>query len=176
MVVPLALPLKLVCNVTRLWQNFAPPRKFYAYATASEHIKCGSRVVHKLINKTMQKEVRNSELGPKAIASPNMRVRRNFSGRGVAISTFPTLLPMQCKWTSIKRSTLSTPQRKWPSMLRQQSETARCWQQFFSFMLLTQYESAWLIGMSSYRQAALSASNSQVHRNVCYRNSGLLQM
>ena len=37
MVVPSALPLKLICDVTRLWRNFAPPRKFSAYATAYNH-------------------------------------------------------------------------------------------------------------------------------------------
>ena len=33
MVVSLALPLKFICDFTRLWRNFAPPRKFSAYAT-----------------------------------------------------------------------------------------------------------------------------------------------
>ena len=33
MVVPMALPLKLICDVTRLWRHFAPLRKFSAYAT-----------------------------------------------------------------------------------------------------------------------------------------------
>jgi len=34
MVVSSALPLKLICDVTRLWWNLAPSRKFSAYATA----------------------------------------------------------------------------------------------------------------------------------------------
>jgi len=33
MVVPSALHLKLICDVTGLGRNFAPPRKFSAYAT-----------------------------------------------------------------------------------------------------------------------------------------------
>jgi len=32
-IVPSARPIKLICDVTRLWRNFAPPRKFSAYAT-----------------------------------------------------------------------------------------------------------------------------------------------
>jgi len=32
MVVPLELPLKLICDVTRLWWNLVPRRKFSAYA------------------------------------------------------------------------------------------------------------------------------------------------
>ena len=34
MVVSSALPLKLICDVTRLWRNLPPPQKFSSYATA----------------------------------------------------------------------------------------------------------------------------------------------
>ena len=41
MVVPTALALKLICDVTRLRQNFTPPRKFSAYATDGQYHEKG---------------------------------------------------------------------------------------------------------------------------------------
>ena len=43
MAVPSALPLKLICDVTRLWRNLAAPRKFSAYGTACLHYGCTPR-------------------------------------------------------------------------------------------------------------------------------------
>jgi len=37
---PTMVVLKLICDVTRLWRNLAPPREFSAYATGREHSSC----------------------------------------------------------------------------------------------------------------------------------------
>jgi len=48
-----ALPLKLICDVTRLWQNLYPPRKFSAYATdvrnKNSHTETNEKVSGKVI-------------------------------------------------------------------------------------------------------------------------------
>jgi len=40
MVVPSALPLKLICDVTRLWRNFAPLGNFLRTPLCSSFVKC----------------------------------------------------------------------------------------------------------------------------------------
>ena len=46
MVVPSALPLKLICDVTRLWWHLSPPRKFSAHATDAKLTNNGKLLPH----------------------------------------------------------------------------------------------------------------------------------
>jgi len=107
-----------------------------------------------------------------------MGIRRNFSrgdNVGILLILF-RLLTIQWRWRFTKRFTLSTRQRKF-HMLRQESQKLHFVGSSL-FFFHASFDTVWklhafalsAVTVSLYLLPYMSANNSHMHQNVCYRN------